>query len=76
MSEPWSTRVLTTCFQKTFIRQIAEPVEVALSKAKPDMWDNVLRAFRESLEQCETTYLSKAKSKWSSNPKRSRSSRY
>lgn len=38
-------------------------MEVALSKAKPDMWDSVLKAFAESLEECETSYLSKAKSK-------------
>ncbi|KIO29400.1 hypothetical protein M407DRAFT_169746 [Tulasnella calospora MUT 4182] len=56
------TKKMVNSIEKTFIRQIAEPVEVALSKAKSDMWDTVLKAFRENLEQCEATYLSKAKS--------------
>ncbi|KAG9024686.1 Dynamin-like GTPase that mediates homotypic ER fusion [Tulasnella sp. JGI-2019a] len=56
------TKKMINAIERTFKKQISEPVEVALSKAKPDMWDRVLQAFKESLTACETTYLTKAKS--------------
>jgi hypothetical protein len=37
-------------------------VELALNKASPEMWDNILRLFKDTLHKAETTYLSKAKS--------------
>lgn len=48
--------------QKNFKKQISEPVDLYLTKASPDMWDGVLRTFKETLEKAEATYLSKAKS--------------
>jgi protein SEY1 len=41
---------------------ISEPVDLSLNKPSPDMWDNVLSTFRQTLEKAETTYLTKAKS--------------
>lgn len=38
-------------------------MELALNKASPDMWDNVLKTFKDTLEKAEKTYLAKAKSK-------------
>ena len=38
-------------------------MELHLNKATPDMWDKVLKAFRETLQKAEDTYLAKAKSK-------------
>lgn len=35
---------------------------MALNKASPDMWDQVLKTFRETLDKAESTYLTKAKS--------------
>ena len=29
------------------------------------MWDQVLKAFKDTLDKSESTYLTKAKSKWS-----------
>lgn len=57
-------RVLTRCFQRNFKRQISEPVDLCLNKPTPDMWDNVLKTFREALDKSETIYLTKAKSTW------------
>ena len=48
--------------QRTFKRQISEPVELHLNEAKLDMWDKVLTAFRTTLDKSETTYLTKATS--------------
>ena len=42
---------------------ISEPVDLALNKPAPDMWDHVLKTFKQTLEKAETTYLTKAKSK-------------
>ncbi|KIM83177.1 hypothetical protein PILCRDRAFT_88083 [Piloderma croceum F 1598] len=48
--------------QRNFKKQIAEPVELALNKASPDMWDHVLATFKKTLDKAENTYLAKAKS--------------
>jgi hypothetical protein len=48
--------------QRNFKKQIAEPVELALNKASPDMWDQVLATFKKTLDKAESTYLAKAKS--------------
>ena len=48
--------------QRNFKKQIAEPVELALNKASPDMWDQVLATFKKTLDKAESTYLTKAKS--------------
>jgi hypothetical protein len=38
-----------------------------LNKASPDMWDGVLRTFKDTLDKAETTYLAKAKSTYESS---------
>jgi protein SEY1 len=48
--------------QRNFKKQISEPVELALNKASPDMWDQVLSTFKGTLDKAENTYLTKAKS--------------
>ncbi|TFY72144.1 hypothetical protein EVG20_g862 [Dentipellis fragilis] len=47
---------------KNFKEQISEPVDLHLNKASPDMWDDILRVFRDTLEKAESNYLTKAKS--------------
>lgn len=49
--------------QRNFNKQVSEPVELNLNKPTPEMWDNVLQVFRNTLEKAESAYLSKAKSK-------------
>ncbi len=46
--------------QRKFKARITEPVELALDKATPDMWDKVLRAFKDALAETEAQYMSKA----------------
>ncbi|KZP11507.1 RHD3-domain-containing protein [Athelia psychrophila] len=48
--------------ERNFKQQISEPVTSALHKADPRMWDMVLTSFKETLEECESTYLANAKS--------------
>ncbi|KAF8647142.1 hypothetical protein AX16_006973 [Volvariella volvacea WC 439] len=56
------TKKMINAIERTFKKQIVEPVELALRKASSDMWDSVLQAFREVLEKAEKTYSSKAES--------------
>lgn len=53
---------LLTLSQRNFKRSISEPVELALMKPTPDLWDKVLTAFRRTLAKSEAAYLIKAKS--------------
>jgi hypothetical protein len=53
---------LTLLSQRNIKKQVSEPVDIALSRATPDMWDKVLKTFRTSLDKAEAAYLSKAKS--------------
>ncbi|KAI9571146.1 RHD3/Sey1 [Boletus coccyginus] len=55
------TKKMVNVIERNFKRQISEPVDVALNKAAPDMWDNVLAAFKQLLERAESSYLKKAK---------------
>ena len=50
--------------QRNFKKQIAEPVELALNKPSPTMWDQILSAFKEALSKAEAQYMRKAKSKF------------
>ena len=54
--------------QRNFKKQISEPVEVYLNKPTPDMWDKVLKVFRDTLDKAESSYLTKAKSENHSIP--------
>lgn len=52
--------------QRTFKKQISEPVDLSLNKASPDMWDDILRTFKQTLDKAEVSYLAKATSSSSS----------
>ncbi|KAG8980798.1 Dynamin-like GTPase that mediates homotypic ER fusion [Tulasnella sp. JGI-2019a] len=41
--------------------EISGSVEALLSEAKPDMWDRILQAYKESLTTCEVMYLTQSK---------------
>ncbi|KAF4597963.1 Dynamin-like GTPase that mediates homotypic ER fusion [Pleurotus pulmonarius] len=56
------TKKMVNLIEKTFKKQISEPVELHLNKPAPNMWDNVLKVFKETLEKAERQYLAKAKS--------------
>ena len=43
--------------------QVSEPIELALNKPSPTMWDSVLKAFRRVLDKASEVYLKKAQSK-------------
>ncbi|KAE8227070.1 hypothetical protein CF319_g419 [Tilletia indica] len=55
------TKKMITQIERTFKKAIAEPTELALSKPRPEMWDAVLKAFKDALEQAEATYSRRAK---------------
>lgn len=48
--------------QRSIKRHLLEPVEIALSKPTPGMWDTVLTTYREVTDGAEASYLGKAKS--------------
>ncbi|KAI0071929.1 root hair defective 3 GTP-binding protein [Panus rudis PR-1116 ss-1] len=56
------TKKMINLIERNFKRTIAEPVELYLNRPTSDMWDKILKVFRDTLEKAETSYLSKAKS--------------
>ncbi|KIL65297.1 hypothetical protein M378DRAFT_125777 [Amanita muscaria Koide BX008] len=48
--------------ERNFRSRISDPVETALNKATPDMWDSVLAVFKGALTQAEEMYTVKANS--------------
>ncbi|KAI0335152.1 root hair defective 3 GTP-binding protein [Cubamyces sp. BRFM 1775] len=56
------TKKMVNVIERNFKKQISEPVDLYLNKPTSDMWDNVLKVFRETLEKAEASYLGKAKS--------------
>ncbi|KAJ6498856.1 RHD3/Sey1 [Mycena sanguinolenta] len=56
------TKKMVNLIERNFKKQISEPTDLSLNKAAPDMWDQILRAFRETLEKAEASYLAKATS--------------
>ncbi|KAJ7217672.1 RHD3/Sey1 [Mycena pura] len=56
------TKKMVNLIERNFKKQISEPVELALNKAAPDMWDDILRTFRQTLDKAEASYLTKATS--------------
>ncbi|KAJ3985596.1 RHD3/Sey1 [Lentinula detonsa] len=56
------TKKMVNAIERNFRKQISEPVELALNKGSPNMWDQVLKAFRDTLDKAETIYLTKATS--------------
>jgi len=49
--------------QRDIKKDLSAPVELHLNKASQDMWDDVLRSFRDVLEDAERAYSTKAESK-------------
>lgn len=56
------TKKMVAQIERTFNKNIGEPVELALKSAKRSMWDEVLISFSTLLEQAEATYVRKATS--------------
>ncbi|KAH7873308.1 root hair defective 3 GTP-binding protein [Lentinula edodes] len=56
------TKKMVNTIERNFKKQISEPIELALNKGSPNMWDEVLKAFRQTLDKAESTYLIKATS--------------
>ncbi|KAJ8077951.1 Dynamin-like GTPase that mediates homotypic ER fusion [Marasmius tenuissimus] len=56
------TKKMINAIERNLKKQISEPVEVALHKAAPNMWDTVLTTFAETLQKTESSYLTKARS--------------
>ncbi|KAI0297208.1 protein SEY1 [Multifurca ochricompacta] len=56
------TKKMVNTIERKFKTQIAEPVEVQLGSPTPEIWDNVLRTFKETLARSEASYLTKARS--------------
>ncbi|KAF8973046.1 RHD3/Sey1 [Flammula alnicola] len=56
------TKKMLNQIERNIKKQISEPVELQLNRPSKEMWDTILRAFREVLGKAETAYLSKAKS--------------
>lgn len=57
------TKKMINSIERSVKRNIAEPVALHLNKPRMDMWDQLLKEFKDILEKAENTYLSKAKSK-------------
>ena len=55
------TKKMVISIERGIKKQFGPGVEVALNKAGPEMWDKVLRAFRDALDKAEATYTRKAK---------------
>ncbi|KAJ7141334.1 RHD3/Sey1 [Mycena epipterygia] len=56
------TKKMVNLIERTFKKQISEPVDLSLNKASPDMWDDILRTFKQTLDKAELSYLVKATS--------------
>ncbi|KDQ21608.1 hypothetical protein BOTBODRAFT_208395 [Botryobasidium botryosum FD-172 SS1] len=56
------TKKMVSNIERTIKKQMSESIEHSLNQATPDMWDNVLRTFKETLAKAEATYLGKATS--------------
>ncbi|KAB5591322.1 Protein SEY1 [Ceratobasidium theobromae] len=56
------TKKMINNIERNVKRSISEPVGLHLNKPRMDMWDQLLKAFKETLEKAENTYLIKAKS--------------
>ncbi|KAK4689287.1 protein SEY1, partial [Tremellales sp. Uapishka_1] len=56
------TKKMVNAIERNVKRQLLEPVEIALSQPTTDMWDTVLKTYRDVTTTAEDTYLIKAKS--------------
>lgn len=61
------TRKMVNSIERSVKRQMADPIEVTLSKPKADMWDALLISYKETINKAKETYMAKAKSRcWTS----------
>ncbi|TFK26512.1 protein SEY1 [Coprinopsis marcescibilis] len=56
------TKKMINQIERGVKKLVSEPVEMHLTKPAPDMWDKVLKTFKDALTKAENTYLAKAKS--------------
>lgn len=56
------TKKTIVLIERSLKKSVAEPVEMALAKPGPQIWDQVLIAFNKALGVAHETYLKKAKS--------------
>ncbi|KAI0036903.1 protein SEY1 [Vararia minispora EC-137] len=56
------TKKMVNAIERNFKKQISEPVDIALNKPSPDLWDKILRTYIETLAKAESSYLKKAAS--------------
>ncbi|KAF8629437.1 hypothetical protein AX15_003482 [Amanita polypyramis BW_CC] len=54
------TKKMLNAIERKLKGRVSDPVELALDKATPDMWDKVLRVFKDALGQAESQYMTKA----------------
>lgn len=59
------SRKMLVQIERTIRKQLAEPVELALSKSDELMWDKVLRTFESGVRDGKAAYLQRSKSAWS-----------
>ncbi|KAM0748378.1 root hair defective 3 GTP-binding protein [Meredithblackwellia eburnea MCA 4105] len=56
------TKKMVSLIERNIKTQVSETVELSLNKPSPEMWDKILKAFKEALEKAEATYTRKAAS--------------
>lgn len=56
------TKKMVNQIERNVKKLVSEPVEIQLGKPSSEMWDNILRTFKDVLAKAEATYLAKAKS--------------
>ncbi|EAU91755.1 SEY1 [Coprinopsis cinerea okayama7 len=56
------TKKMINLIERNVKKLISEPVELHLTKPSTDMWDKVMKTFKDTLDKAESTYLAKAKS--------------
>jgi hypothetical protein len=55
---------MVNAIERSVKNQLLEPVEVALSKPSPAMWDTILKTYHDVSSTAESSYLAKAKSEF------------
>ncbi|GAA5869671.1 hypothetical protein JCM8547_005102 [Rhodosporidiobolus lusitaniae] len=56
------TRKMVAVIERNIKKQMTDTVELALNKPSDDMWDKVLKTFKEALDKAEQAYVKKATS--------------
>ncbi|KAF5351989.1 hypothetical protein D9756_007623 [Leucocoprinus leucothites] len=56
------TKKMINQIERNIKKHISEPVELQLNSGAKDMWDEILKSFKNTLAKAESAYLTKAKS--------------